>query len=382
MTKLHIVVRSITEDRGVGGLERSAYLHLKAMLSLGIQIDLYSPQTLKGADGLTCLEVPWPRSAGKVGMGVAYWRWCKRVADLLGSRIEPRQILHLHGASAGVLRFLPRSEAKQAVVVIHGMEEFSNDGLVRESNRYFIRKLAVSGTDTANTVVATDTALVPAVKRNFPNMAGRLTVIPNAVDVAALRELSHVDTDPPGKEPAYVSVVSVGRLVRNKGFDLAVDALRTLNDRGNSRPVCWQLFGSGPEADAISRASRDMSGVGFKLIQQATDAHVQRALASADFLLVPSRYEGSSLVTLEAMAQGAVVVATPVGGIPDKITDGVNGYLAENVSAASLADALQRAMASSGEHVRSAALRTVRENWDISQLAFSYARLYEDSRFD
>src|SRR5262249_32959670 len=47
----------------------------------------------------------------------------------------------------------------------------------------------------------------------------------------------------------------------------------------------------------------------------------------ADLLVHPTRYEGSSLVTLEAMAHGRAVVATRAGGIPDKVTDGVQGRL-------------------------------------------------------
>lgn len=51
-------------------------------------------------------------------------------------------------------------------------------------------------------------------------------------------------------------------------------------------------------------------------------------LASANLCLVPSHYEGSSLTALEALAHRLPVVATPVGGLPDKVLPGQTGFLA------------------------------------------------------
>jgi len=51
--------------------------------------------------------------------------------------------------------------------------------------------------------------------------------------------------------------------------------------------------------------------------------------AGSDVFLHPTRFEGSSLVTLEAMAHGLPVIATRAGGIPDKVKDGVNGTLVD-----------------------------------------------------
>jgi glycosyltransferase involved in cell wall biosynthesis len=59
-----------------------------------------------------------------------------------------------------------------------------------------------------------------------------------------------------------------------------------------------------------------------------TDAETQSLLACADLCLVPSLYEGSSLVALEALGRRLPVVATPVGGLPDKVIPGETGFLA------------------------------------------------------
>jgi glycogen(starch) synthase len=60
----------------------------------------------------------------------------------------------------------------------------------------------------------------------------------------------------------------------------------------------------------------------------------------------PTRYEGSSLVTLEAMAHGNAVVATRAGGLPDKVRPGVNGWLVAPDDAPALAHAVGEALSS------------------------------------
>ena len=75
----------------------------------------------------------------------------------------------------------------------------------------------------------------------------------------------------------------------------------------------------------------------------------ERALAAwyaaADLFVHPTLYEGSSLVTLEAMAHGLAVVATRAGGLPDKVVPGETGWLvepgrADGARAGAVADAL------------------------------------------
>jgi glycosyltransferase involved in cell wall biosynthesis len=62
--------------------------------------------------------------------------------------------------------------------------------------------------------------------------------------------------------------------------------------------------------------------------------------ARAELFVHATRYEGSSLVTLEAMAHGCAVVATRAGGIPDKIEDGTSGRLVAPRDPAALAEAI------------------------------------------
>ncbi len=86
------------------------------------------------------------------------------------------------------------------------------------------------------------------------------------------------------------------------------------------------LVGDGPHREALEKhfARTNTYFVGYR-----TGTDLASAFASADAFIFPSRTETLGLVLLEAMAAGCPVVAARSGGIPDIVTDGINGYLFE-----------------------------------------------------
>ena len=77
-------------------------------------------------------------------------------------------------------------------------------------------------------------------------------------------------------------------------------------------------------------------------------AQVDELLADADVLALPSENEGQPMVVLEAMSRGLAVLATRVGGIPEIVSDGVEGLLVPPHDAGALADALGDLLADEG----------------------------------
>jgi glycosyltransferase involved in cell wall biosynthesis len=104
----------------------------------------------------------------------------------------------------------------------------------------------------------------------------------------------------------------VARLAAQKGLDVLLDAVPAIADRG-PRPVV-AVAGDGPLRGALAAraAERDLPVL---LLGHRTD--VADLLAAADLFVLPSRWEGPSLVVMEALRAGLPVVATRVGGIPD-----------------------------------------------------------------
>ncbi len=86
------------------------------------------------------------------------------------------------------------------------------------------------------------------------------------------------------------------------------------------------LVGDGPHRQALEKY---FAGTNTNFVGYLMGRELGSAFASADAFIFPSRTETLGLVLLEAMAAGCPVVAARSGGIPDIVTDGVNGYLFE-----------------------------------------------------
>src|SRR5262249_4567847 len=152
-------------------------------------------------------------------------------------------------------------------------------------------------------------------------------------DVARLRQTHAQDGGP--------ILLSVGRLEKNKGFHVLVAALAQLAQQG--RAWRWGLVGNGPYRDTLERQIR-AAGLDSRMIWLGglADAELHAWYEAADLFVHPTLYEGSSLVTLEAMAHRRPVVASRAGGLPDKVIPGVTGWLVPPGDA----DALARTLAS------------------------------------
>lgn len=144
------------------------------------------------------------------------------------------------------------------------------------------------------------------------------------------------------RAPRGARIAFLGRLTAEKGvFDL----LRAVALLARDRPaVRLELAGEG-DAEAVSRLAAEL-GIADRVHplgwcdEAARDALLERAAVFA----LPSRFEGSPMSLLEAMAAGCPVVASEVGGIPDIVRDGVNGLLVPHGDVEALAHALARVL--------------------------------------
>ena len=91
-------------------------------------------------------------------------------------------------------------------------------------------------------------------------------------------------------------------------------------------PLCFAAAGQGDQGRAAGRAAPDLGlGDRFRFLGHRRDALA--LLTAADIVVLPSHQEGLPVVLMEATSVGATIVATSVGGVPQVITDGVNGLL-------------------------------------------------------
>lgn len=138
----------------------------------------------------------------------------------------------------------------------------------------------------------------------------------------------------------------MGRLIRLKGIHNLLCAARRV------RNAKLLIAGEGPEKASLERMAAEF-GIDAEFYGFLTGRRKQEVLSACDVLVYPSmaspsgRTEGSPVVILESLASGRPVVASAVGGIPEVIKDGLNGYLVPMGDVVSLADTLDTISGSS-----------------------------------
>lgn len=160
-------------------------------------------------------------------------------------------------------------------------------------------------------------------RRVCERVAGKIDVVPNGLDLPA----------PPFE--AGKGVLVVGRLIHDKGVDLAIRAAATAG-----LPIT--VAGDGPERASLEALSVRL-GAAVHFEGMATrDRLLALYRAAAIVVLASRRGEGMPNVLLEAMAHARPVVATPVMGVADLVRDGVNGLLVPCDDPGALAETLSR----------------------------------------
>lgn len=184
--------------------------------------------------------------------------------------------------------------------------------------------------------------------------------------------------------PVRLRVISVGRLVEKKGFDVLVEAVALLRERGVELEVA--IAGEeGDHADVVRRLvhERDLADT-ITFLGPLSQAELFAEYRRSSVFTLACRVtddgdrDGIPNVMMEAMAAGVPVVTTRVSGIPELVADGHNGLLVEPESPAALADALWRVAKDPAlaERLGRAGRATIDERFDGEWLATRMATLF------
>lgn len=244
--------------------------------------------------------------------------WVLRLRSLL---LRGRyDVLHLHsplvaGVARLVVRTLPRS-ARPAVVSTEHNTWWSFSKPTRWLNALLYRH------DAARFAVSTEIQ-----ETIFPHLRPGVEVLVHGLvlgDVdaigrqrtAARRELGIGDDD--------VVIGTVANLRTQKGYPVLLAAAAEVVAKAPQ--ALFLAVGQGPLEDEV-RERRDQLGLGqrFRLLGYRED--VPHVLSACDVFVLASLNEGFPVALMEALAAGLPLVATAVGGIPDAVTDGVEGFL-------------------------------------------------------
>lgn len=257
-------------------------------------------------------------------------------------RIHDFDIVHTHSTEAGVIGRIAATLAGVPHIVhrVHGVP--FTDARSKPLNLFVLgcERVAARYTDRiiTNANIMTEEYLERGIGK-----PDQYTTIPIGLDLDRFRNVTPA-TDLPGRKPR---IVMVARLADGKGFGVMLDAVERLG--GVNASVC--LVGDGPLSESLTAEIRDR-GLDDCVFMTGYRDDVPRVLAASDIFALPSFWEGTPRVILEAMASGLPVVATDIAGIPEQVVEGETGYLVEPGDSAALAERLEQLITDSALRAR------------------------------
>ncbi len=247
-----------------------------------------------------------------------------------------------------------------------------------EKVAWFHNDFVKEGSDVKNTrpflgsfhhIISVSDGCVETLKKVFPEYSDRISYMPNIVSPTVIRRnaLEFVPKEY-GEKPV---VLSVGRLVHQKGFDIAIRAAKILKAR--NIPFQWFVLGEGTQRDSLEQqiSQCDVRDC-FILLGARNNPYPY--IQNASVIVQPSRYEGKSMLLDEAKILARPIIATNYSTVRDQITNTQEGMIVE-MNPASLADAVETMQSDQSHATTYSAYLAPHDYGNTYELARLYALL-------
>jgi glycosyltransferase involved in cell wall biosynthesis len=271
-------------------------------------------------------------------------------AGLRGLRLErDHDLVHAHFFLAGLPAVL--FQRRPVVVSEHWSVFLPEDPATLGTDGRLAARIAFAR---AALVLPVSEALRRGIEAH--GISARFRIVPNVVDTALFR---------PGDEPRD-GLLAVGLLYEAKGFDVLLAALVRLPAER------LRIVGDGPLREALEAAAARL-GVAKRVefLGLKPKAEIAELMRRARLVVVPSRFETSAVVAIEALATGTTVVASDVGALPELLAGG-GGLLARPGDPDDLVAKIQEALATEGADVS----QRVRERHSAERIGEELAEIY------
>jgi glycogen(starch) synthase len=313
-----------------GGLARHVRKLSEALVGLGVEVHVLtrggedSPAE-ETAGGVAVHRIREPKHPQDLSEFVA---WVERMnSDMLAAGVELGDRLDfdlVHGHDwlvANACDHLARRMGAPLVTTIHATEYGRHQGWVKDHPQAYIHGVERWITNRSQRVITCSAFMRDQVADIFAVPPRRITVIPNGIDPADLprpgaRELARLRAEFAAPEERLVLLI--GRLVYEKGFQLALEAMpRVIKAVPGTR---FLVAGSGTHEAELKKQAAELG-----LMEHGTflgwigDDVLQTLYGIADLTVVPSIYEPFGLVALEAMASGCPCIVADTGGLREVV---------------------------------------------------------------
>lgn len=177
----------------------------------------------------------------------------------------------------------------------------------------------------ADTVVSISNKCVDILKQNYPRLQDKFINLPNITSSSLLKKMSE-EYDVPELTKYKFNILSIGRLTKQKGFELAIDALNILKDEYSD--IHWWIIGAGELDNQLKKQVKEnalekyVTFLGLK-------ANPYPYIRSCDLVVQPSRWEGKSVVLDETKILKRPILATNYSTVKDQLNDKKEGLIVD-----------------------------------------------------
>lgn len=290
-----------------------------------------------------------------VALGVKHGRQSLRLLGAYMRDERPRAILvgptHLSVAALAARRI---SEASTAILVLEHNDLRGRQRYRRSLGDRLLPWLVRWAYPRADILTAVSRGAADTLASILGKPAASVGVLYNGIDLPSIKRLAAEPVAHPWfSDDGPPVLLSVGRLVQQKGFDQLIRALALLRDRTPARLI---ILGEGGQRSRLEAMAQEL-GVGQEVALLGFHANPYAYMARATVFVLSSRFEGFGIVLAEALACGLPIVSTDCPSGPREILqDGRFGVLTPIEDPSALADALARLLA---DRERMATLRNL-----------------------
>ncbi|HDS74240.1 MAG TPA: glycosyltransferase family 1 protein, partial [Firmicutes bacterium] len=278
-------------------------------------------------------------------------------------------IIHTHLVRAGIVGKLAASIVRVPVVTTR---HYTRDA---KSRRWDFVAEDVLTRLLADRVIAIGDSVFDTIREQKMCAPEKIVLHRNAIDVA-----SYVCQGRDERTPNLV-IGTVGRLHPAKAHEVFLDALAMV--RRTHPEVTGVIVGGGERLVALKEYADRCGVLDAVTFTGAVDSDTVRDwLHRFDIFVLPSDWEGLPISLIEAAAAGLPIVATDVGGCPEVVRDGENGFLVPPRDPAAVANAVERLIrdVSLRDAFGNRAVEIAKSEFDIHRLADQTADLYREIR--
>ena len=174
-------------------------------------------------------------------------------------------------------------------------------------------------------IYAVSNTITKELKDAYPEIADRIETKYNYFDEKSIKEKSLENIELPWSKETF-SILSVGRLDKQKGFDIAIDVADIL--RKNNIDFTWYILGDGVEKqNLLKQIANKKLEKQFVLLGSVSNPFPY--MKGCSLYVQPSRHEGYCTTTMEALCLNKPIIMTKVSGADEQIEDGFNGWLTD-----------------------------------------------------